>query len=76
MNNFSEEDLRDAFNQVDTNGSGTIDAGELLVLCQRCGVNCTQIKVDNFLASHDLNHDGNLTFEEFKSCIEFIIGGG
>ena len=61
--------FKEAFDAIDTDGSGSVDASELLGLVQAQGCNCTQQQIDSFLAAHDHNDDKQLNFDEFLQLL-------
>lgn len=68
-----DDKLRFAFNVYDIDGDGYISNGELyMTLKQMSGTNLTEEQlqqvVDKTIMENDLNHDGKLSFEEFKKA--------
>ena len=64
------ERLDQIFAQIDTDGSGSIDVGELQAALTKVGKDTTAIGV--LLRTADKNHDGKLTKEEFRAA---MLGG-
>lgn len=58
-------DLREAFDKVDTDKSGSIDLGELEGLCSSLNYQVKQADVTALFNEIDTNHDGKVSFEEF-----------
>ena len=61
------ERLDQIFAQIDTDGSGSIDIGELQVALTQVGKDTTAIGV--LLSTADKNHDGKLSKEEFRAAM-------
>jgi len=60
--------LRNSFNEIDTDGSGAIDIGELANLCGKVNVtDVDQTNVGELFKEIDTNHDGKISFEEFTA---------
>jgi len=60
--------LKNAFNEIDTDGSGAIDIGELANLCGKVNVtDVDQTNVGELFKEIDTNHDGKISFEEFTA---------
>merc|ERR1719265_3020541 len=73
-----DDKLRFAFNVYDIDGDGYISNGELyMTLKQMSGTNLTEEQlqqvVDKTIMENDLNHDGKLSFEEFKMPTAYNI---
>jgi len=65
---LSRADLRNAFNEIDTDGSGSIEIGELANLCGKVNVSdFDKSNVDELFKEIDTNHDGKISFEEFTA---------
>jgi len=65
----TDEELRQAFNVFDTDGSGTISRSELKQVMQTVlgEKDLTDKQLDDMLKAADLNGDGEISFQEF--CI-------
>jgi len=69
----AEKGLRAAFNEVDTDHSGSIDAKEVTAILTKfyqekkkpCDPAKIQKDVQSFLADVDKNHDGKVSLDEF-----------
>ena len=59
------EDFRNAFNRVDLNGNGRLDAGELLSVMGLLGMTITMEEIQTMMQEFDTDHDGELDFSEF-----------
>merc|ERR1712166_196848 len=60
--------LKNSFNEIDTDGSGAIDIGELANLCNKVNVtDVDQTNVGELFKEIDTNHDGKISFEEFTA---------
>jgi len=60
--------LKNAFNEIDTDGSGAIEIGELANLCGKVSVtDVDQANVGELFKEIDTNHDGKISFKEFTA---------
>merc|ERR1712170_284431 len=74
----SEDQLREAFNMIDTDGSGVISRKEVVnlfaMLSEKHNQNWDETTIKayaaNFMAEGDESGDGKITFEEFKAGYE------
>jgi len=65
---LSRAELKNAFNEIDTDGSGAIDIGELANLCGKVNVaDVDQTNTEALFKEIDTNHDGKISFEEFTA---------
>lgn len=64
-----EQELRDAFNFFDTDGSGAIDRKELKRLMKKLGQALTEAEIDAMMQEVDENGDGEISYEEFKALM-------
>lgn len=60
------ENLRRTFDLVDADGDGTISAKELQDALHREGLDAPMSKIKAILTSLDDDHDGKVTFEDFR----------
>merc|ERR1711959_812342 len=75
-NEDNEKDIQDAFNLLDKDGSGFIEAHELKhIVTDFCG-KLTDVHVDQLLKENDLDGDGTLSYPEFKRLMTFSSLGG
>ena len=58
-----EEDLRNAFDMCDTDGSGAISKAELRSLVEALGEKLTSKEIDDLLKAADSDGDDRVTFE-------------
>lgn len=65
-------EFRQIFDAVDTDGSGELSAPEVLKIVQSQGCNCTLVHISNFLAQHDKDANGNLSFDEFIALLNSL----
>merc|ERR1712166_584316 len=65
---LSRAELRNAFNEVDTDGSDSIELGELANLCGKVSVaDFDQANATELFKEIDTNHDGKISFDEFTA---------
>jgi len=64
-----EKELKDAFAVFDTDGNGSIDRKELKRLMKKLGQALTEAEVDAMMDEVDINGDGTISYEEFKSMM-------
>lgn len=67
---MSSGKLRAHFDEIDTNGSGSLDADELLALMGKLGIAMKRTSIVNLMRLVDENHDGTLDWEEFRKVVE------
>lgn len=66
----AEIDIRSAFELLDKNGNGSIDKEEIFnVVCEFCG-KLTPDEVMELILWCDINHDGELDFDEFHDIMK------
>eukprot|EP00992_Anisonema_acinus_P010957 TRINITY_DN7008_c0_g1_i2.p1 TRINITY_DN7008_c0_g1~~TRINITY_DN7008_c0_g1_i2.p1 ORF type:complete len:125 (-),score=22.14 TRINITY_DN7008_c0_g1_i2:22-396(-) len=66
----TDDDMRYAFQQFDTDQDGKVCAEELLEALLGLGETVTRQEVDEMIAEADcLDHDGFVSFEEFKKMM-------
>ena len=59
------EEIREAFNLFDTDGSGTIDPKELKAAMQSLGFEAKNQTIYQMIGDIDKDNDGSIDFEEF-----------
>jgi solute carrier family 25 phosphate transporter 23/24/25/41 len=62
----TEEELRMLFDSIDRNHNGLLEKSELQAACRRAGLLVSNRKLDDFFAAVDVNHDGVVTFDEWR----------
>lgn len=65
-------EIRGVFGGFDSNGDGSIDAGELFDAFQKLGENVKKEDIPKLLDEMDLNHDEKISFEEFITYIHSL----
>merc|ERR1712070_893324 len=68
------EEIREAFNLFDTDGSGTIDPKELKVAMQSLGFESKNPTIYQMIADLDKDGAGHIDFEEFLDAITSKLG--
>jgi solute carrier family 25 (mitochondrial phosphate transporter), member 23/24/25/41 len=62
----AERELWQLFESIDKDGSGALDKDELRLAFQRAGLTISSAKLDQFFDEVDVNHDGQISFEEWR----------
>ncbi|EZG70002.1 centrin, caltractin [Gregarina niphandrodes] len=68
------EEIREAFNLFDTNGSGTVDPRELKAAMQSLGFESKNPTIFNVIADLEKRSSGAIDFEEFLDGITSKLG--
>ena len=66
-NVLTESRLQAIFNQFDTDSSGSLSRENIFLAMQKLGRQIEREEIEQIFAKHDLNHDGCLTYAEFKA---------
>lgn len=67
--------LEEAFKQFDTDGSGSLDADELMNAYKAAGMPVDEFKLAKIVKLFDTNGDGVIDFEEFKQiAVKMKVG--
>lgn len=72
---YTKEEFQQAFNRIDKDKSGYIEiteVGELLK--ETYGIEPLEIEVDMFMQEFDENRDGKISWQEFESTLNNIVG--
>ena len=65
------DEFRHAFERVDLNSNGNLDAGELLSVMGLLGMDgCTKDEITEMVQEFDTDHDGELSFSEFLVALQ------
>lgn len=67
--------LRAAFNAVDTDGSGTLDADELVKMCDDLDLDIEREEIEDLLNRQDDDGSGEIDFEEFVAAMRSHLMG-
>ena len=62
----TEKELRLLFNSIDRDHNGKLDKSELEAAFSRAGLAVPRSKLDEFFAEVDSNHDGVISFDEWR----------
>lgn len=68
VKNFTDEqvqEFRDAFNEIDTDGGGSLSADELGLLLRNLGQEPTETELYNIIYEADTDGNGEIDFDEF-----------
>jgi len=66
---YDEDTLKEAFEAIDKDKSGTIDQDELKTAISNCEKNLSDAKVDEMMKFADADGDGKVNFQEFKKVM-------
>mmetsp|Transcript_18481 Transcript_18481/g.22634 ORF Transcript_18481/g.22634 Transcript_18481/m.22634 type:complete len:179 (+) Transcript_18481:413-949(+) len=69
-----KQEIREAFDLFDTDGSGTIDAKELKVAMRALGFEPKKEEIRKMIADVDKNGSGTIDFEEFLDMMTVKMG--
>eukprot|EP00930_Biecheleria_cincta_P020739 TRINITY_DN15528_c0_g1_i2.p1 TRINITY_DN15528_c0_g1~~TRINITY_DN15528_c0_g1_i2.p1 ORF type:complete len:330 (-),score=73.52 TRINITY_DN15528_c0_g1_i2:299-1288(-) len=58
------------FNTIDTDGSGTLERGELMVALRKLGVKLLSVELDGILRAIDVDGNGTIDYQEFYFLIK------
>jgi len=64
---FRIEQVREMFNEFDADHSGAVSVDEAKPILRKLGL-CDR-EIEDLIAKHDTNHDGELQYEEFVSFL-------
>lgn len=68
------QEIKEAFELFDTDGSGTIDAKELNVAMRALGFEMNEEQIKNMIADVDKDGSGTIDFDEFVHMMTTKIG--
>ncbi|KAH0545583.1 hypothetical protein FGG08_000414 [Glutinoglossum americanum] len=68
----TEKELRILFNSIDRDHNGRLDKDELRAAFAKAGLVVSNSKLDQFFSEVDTNHDGEISFEEWRDFLLFI----
>ena len=62
----TEKELWQLFKSIDRDHNGQLDKGEVRSAFERAGIKLPRTKLDQFFSEVDTNHDGVITFDEWR----------
>eukprot|EP00584_Thalassiosira_punctigera_P001399 CAMPEP_0172530022 /NCGR_PEP_ID=MMETSP1067-20121228/3905_1 /TAXON_ID=265564 ORGANISM="Thalassiosira punctigera, Strain Tpunct2005C2" /NCGR_SAMPLE_ID=MMETSP1067 /ASSEMBLY_ACC=CAM_ASM_000444 /LENGTH=791 /DNA_ID=CAMNT_0013314165 /DNA_START=226 /DNA_END=2601 /DNA_ORIENTATION=- len=62
----NKEQLKEAFDEIDVDSSGTLDAEELRILMESLGASFSDDEISTLVKTLDLNESGTIDFNEFE----------
>ena len=62
----TESELWRLFKSIDRDHNGQLDKGELMAAFENAGIRLPGTKLDQFFSEVDTNHDGVITFDEWR----------
>ncbi|KAF2230197.1 mitochondrial carrier [Viridothelium virens] len=68
----TEKELLTLFKSIDRDHNGNLDKDELQLACTRAGLLVNQSNIDRFFSDVDKNHDGVISFDEWRDFLLFI----
>ncbi|KAK7905908.1 hypothetical protein LTR67_000632 [Exophiala xenobiotica] len=71
----AERELWQLFESIDKDNNGALDKGELRAAFSRAGVTISSAKFDQFFDEVDVNHDGEISFAEWRDFLLFLPAG-
>lgn len=66
----TEKELWQLFKSIDRDQNGQLDKLELQTAFQRAGLIIPKPKLDQFFSEVDTNHDGVISFDEWRYCFD------
>jgi len=70
LNELQNLEFKEAFDEFDKDGSGTISTKELLQVMRSIGQNPTEDEILELVMESDLNGDGTIDFQEFLEMMK------
>ncbi|KAK4791502.1 hypothetical protein SAY86_031915 [Trapa natans] len=74
LNQQKRQEIREAFDLFDTDGSGTIDAKELSVAMRALGFEMTEEQIKQMIEDVDKDGSGSIDYDEFEHMMTAKIG--
>lgn len=62
----TERELWRLFKSIDRDNNGQLDKRELMTAFDAAGIRLPEAKLDQFFSEVDTNHDGVITFDEWR----------
>nr|ACO15054.1 Calmodulin [Caligus clemensi] len=70
LTELQQAEFKEAFDEFDKDGSGTISTKELLLVMRSIGQNPTEDEILEMVMESDLNGDGTIDFKEFVEMMK------
>ena len=68
-----KQEIKDAFDSIDTDGSGKIDVSELKIALDAIGFDSRKDETNRIIQDLDKNKDGYISYEEFLELLTLQI---
>ena len=65
----TEKELWQLFKSIDRDHNGQLDKVELQTAFKQAGLIIPKSKLDRFFSEVDTNHDGVISFDEWRYCV-------
>ena len=68
-----KEEIKDAFDSIDTDGSGQLEVNELKIALEALGFDSRRDETNRIIDDMDKNKDGQISYDEFLSLLTLQI---
>lgn len=73
LTNEQKQEIKDAFDSIDSDGSGKLDVEELKIAMLALGLESKRDDINKIVEDMDKNKDGQISYEEFLELLTFQI---